>query len=105
MSATADTRPGRRLPVPPRSRTVGSLVTMAVVIAVVVGLHVVAVHETQFSLPELASGWRGIWQFLFGSKGTATIKASAGALPPVSARPETPPRREDPTGLCLYSYG
>ena len=82
MSTTADTRPGRRLPVPPRPRTVGSLVTTAVVIAVVVGLHVVAVHETQFSLPELASGWRGIWQFLFGSKGTATIKASAGALPP-----------------------
>ena len=82
MSAPVDTRPGRRLPVPPRSRTVGSLVTTAVLIAVVVGLHVVAVHETQFSLPELASGWRGIWQFLFGSKGTATVKASAGALPP-----------------------
>jgi phosphonate transport system permease protein len=82
MSATMDSRPGRRLPVPPRSRTAGSLVTTAVVIAVVVGLHVVAVHETQFSLPELASGWRGIWQFMFGSKGTATIKPSAGALPP-----------------------
>jgi phosphonate transport system permease protein len=40
------------------------------------------VHETQFSLRELVGGWRGIWQFLFGSKGTATIKASAGALPP-----------------------
>jgi phosphonate transport system permease protein len=82
MSATLDSRPDRRLPVPPRPRTVGSLVTTVAVIAVVVGLHVVAVHETQFSLPELASGWRGIWQFLFGSKATATIRASAGALPP-----------------------
>src|SRR5215469_7437208 len=82
MSATMESRPGRRMPVPPRPRTVGSLVAMAVVIAVVVGLHVVAVHETQFSVTELASGWRGIWDFLFGSKGTATIKPSAGALPP-----------------------
>ena len=48
MSATTDTSRGRRLPVPPRPRSVGSLATMAVVIAVVVGLHVVAVHETQF---------------------------------------------------------
>jgi phosphonate transport system permease protein len=82
MSATLNSRPARRMPVPPRPRTVGSLVLMAVVIAVVVGLHVVAVHETQFSVPELATGWRGIWDFLFGSKGTATIKPSAGALPP-----------------------
>ena len=82
MSATTDTSRGRRLPVPPRPRSVGSLATMAVVIAVVVGLHVVAVHETQFSLTELVSGWRGIWHFLFGAPATATIKASAGALPP-----------------------
>jgi phosphonate transport system permease protein len=82
MSATVDNRPGRRLPVPPRPRTARSLVTTAVVIAVVVGLHVVAVRQTQFSVLELAKGWRGIWQFFFGSKGTATIKASAGALPP-----------------------
>ena len=76
MSATADTRPGRRLPVPPRSRTVGSLVTMAVVLAVVVGLHVVAVRETQFSLTELVSGWHGVWSFLSGDSKTV------GALPP-----------------------
>jgi phosphonate transport system permease protein len=82
MSTTVDTRPGRRLPVPPRPRTARSLVTLVVVLIVVVGLHVVAVHETQFSPGELVSGWRGIWQFLFGSKGTATIKPSAGALPP-----------------------
>jgi phosphonate transport system permease protein len=68
--------------VPRRPRTAGSLIITAFVIAVVVGLHVVAVHETQFSVTELVSGWRGIWEFLFGSKGTATIKPSAGALPP-----------------------
>ena len=82
MSTTLNTTPARRLPVPPRPRSVRSLVTMGMVLAVVVGLHVVAVHETQFSVTELASGWRGIWGFLFGSKGTATIKPSAGALPP-----------------------
>jgi phosphonate transport system permease protein len=76
MSATLNTPPARRLPVPPRRRTVGSLVTMAAVLAVVVGLHVVAVRETQFSLPELASGWHGIWSFLFGDSRTA------GAFPP-----------------------
>jgi ABC-type phosphate/phosphonate transport system permease subunit len=62
--------------VPPRPRSVRSLVTMAVVLAVVVGLHVVAVRETQFSLPELVKGWHGIWGFLFGDPRTA------GALPP-----------------------
>jgi phosphonate transport system permease protein len=36
----------------------------------------VAVHETQFSLPELVTGWRGIWPFLFGDHN------EAGALPP-----------------------
>jgi phosphonate transport system permease protein len=76
MSATLNTTPARRLPVPPRKRTVGSLVTMAVVLAVVVGLHVVAVRETQFSLTELVTGWHGIWTFLFGDKNTV------GALPP-----------------------
>src|SRR5262249_58104310 len=76
MAATADPGPPRRLPVPPRRRTVGSLVTMAAVLAVVVGLHVVAVHETQFSLRELVTGWHGIWSFLFGDHNTA------GALPP-----------------------
>jgi len=48
MSTTRSTAPARRLPVPPRPRGVRSLVTMAVVLAVVVGLHVVAVRETQF---------------------------------------------------------
>jgi phosphonate transport system permease protein len=76
MSATLDSAPARRMPVPPRPRTAGSLVITAVVIAVVVGLHVVAVHETQFSLSELVSGWRGIWSFLFGDSRTV------GALPP-----------------------
>ena len=38
MSATLNTTPGRRLPVPRRQRTVGWLVTTAVVLAVVVGL-------------------------------------------------------------------
>jgi phosphonate transport system permease protein len=76
MNVTLNTTPARRLPVPPRPRTVGSLVTMAVVLAVVVGLHVVAVRETQFSLPELATGWHGIWSFLFGGHNTV------GAFPP-----------------------
>jgi phosphonate transport system permease protein len=76
MSVTQNTTPSRRLPVPSRPRTVGSLVTTGVVLAVVVGLHAVAVRETQFSLPELASGWHGIWSFLFGGLKTA------GALPP-----------------------
>jgi phosphonate transport system permease protein len=76
MSTTLRTEPGRRLPVPPRPRSARSLATMAVVLAVVVGLHVVAVRETQFSLPELVKGWHGIWSFLFGDAKTA------GALPP-----------------------
>jgi phosphonate transport system permease protein len=76
MSTTLNTAPARRLPVPPRPRGIRSLVTMAVVLAVVVGLHVVAVRETQFSLPELVKGWHGIWSFLFGDAKTA------GALPP-----------------------
>ena len=76
MSTTRSTAPARRLPVPPRPRGVRSLVTMAVVLAVVVGLHVVAVRETQFSLPELVKGWHGIRSFLFGDVRTA------GALPP-----------------------
>jgi phosphonate transport system permease protein len=76
MSATLDSAPARRMPVPPRSRTAGSLVITAVVIAVVVGLHVVAVHETAFSLSELVSGWHGMWSFLFGDSRTI------GALPP-----------------------
>jgi phosphonate transport system permease protein len=76
MTTTLNTAPARRLPVPPRPRGVRSLVTMAVVLAVVVGLHVVAVRETQFSLPELVKGWHGIWSFLFGDVRTA------GALPP-----------------------
>jgi phosphonate transport system permease protein len=76
MSATLDSTPARRMPVPPRTRTAGSLVITAVVIAVVVGLHVVAVHETQFSLPELVSGWHGMWSFLFGDRTTV------GAFPP-----------------------
>jgi len=76
MSATLNTTPARRLPVPPRPRTVKSLVTTAVVLAVIVGLHVVAVRATQFSLPELVTGWHGIWAFLFGDQKTA------GALPP-----------------------
>jgi len=76
MSATIDSRPGRRLPVPPRERSTRSLVTLTAVIVGVVGLHVVAVRETQFSLPELIHGWHGIWAFLFGDPRTA------GALPP-----------------------
>ena len=76
MSATLNTTPARRLPVPPRRRTVGWLVTTAAVLAVVVGLHVVAVRETQFSLPQLVTGWHGIWVFLFGDPKTV------GALPP-----------------------
>ncbi|HKR68951.1 MAG TPA: phosphonate ABC transporter, permease protein PhnE [Streptosporangiaceae bacterium] len=76
MSVTLNTTPPRRLPVPPRQRTVRSLLTTIVVLAVVVGLHIVAFRETQFSLPELASGWHGIWSFLFGDQRTA------GALPP-----------------------
>jgi phosphonate transport system permease protein len=78
MSTTLRTEPGRRLPVPPRHRSVRSLVTMAVVLAVVVGLHVVAVRETQFSPAQLVKGWHGIWSFLFGSQNPKT----AGALPP-----------------------
>jgi phosphonate transport system permease protein len=76
MSVTLEPPPSRRLPVPPRRRTAGSLVVTAVVLAVVVGLHVVAVHETQFSVTELVAGWHGIWSFLFGDRRTA------GALPP-----------------------
>ena len=76
MSASLNTRPARRLPVPPRPRSVRSLVTLAVVLVVVVGLHVVAVRATQFSLPELIAGWHGIWTFLFGDQKTV------GALPP-----------------------
>jgi phosphonate transport system permease protein len=76
MSVTLNTRPARRLPVPPRRRSAGSLAVMAVVLAVVVGLHVVAVRQTQFSLTELAAGWHGMWSFLFGAPKTA------GALPP-----------------------
>jgi phosphonate transport system permease protein len=76
MSVTLNTTPARRLPVPPRPRTVKSLVTTGVVLAVIAGLHVVAVHATQFSLPELVTGWRGIWVFLFGDQKTV------GALPP-----------------------
>jgi phosphonate transport system permease protein len=64
------------VPVPPRRRTAASLATTAVVLAVVVGLHVVAVRETQFSVPELVSGWHGIWSFLAGDRKTA------GAFPP-----------------------
>ena len=76
MSVSLNTTPARRRPVPPRRHTAGSLVTMAIVLAVVVGLHVVAVRETQFSLPELAAGWHGIWSFLFGDRKTV------GAFPP-----------------------
>ena len=76
MSATLNTTPGRRLPVPRRQRSTGWLVTTAVVLAVVVGVHVVAVRESQFSLTELVSGWHGIWSFLFGDSKTV------GALPP-----------------------
>lgn len=76
MSVALNTTPARRLPVPPRPRTLGSRATMAIVMAVVVGLHVVAVRETQFSLPELAKGWHGIWSFLFGDRQTV------GAFPP-----------------------
>ena len=76
MSATLNTTPGRRLPVPRRQRSIGWLVTTAVVLAVVVGVHVVAVRESQFSLTELVSGWHGIWSFLFGDSKTV------GALPP-----------------------
>ena len=79
---TLNTAPARRLPVPPRPRSVRSLVTMGVVLAVVLGLHVVAVRETQFSLTELVKGWHGIWSFLFGSPKTASAPATAGALPP-----------------------
>src|SRR5215813_7839271 len=76
MSVTINTTPSRRLPVPPRPRTAKTLVTMAIVVALVVGLHVVAVRDTQFSLTELVSGWHGIWAFLFGDSKTT------GALPP-----------------------
>ena len=76
MSATLNTTPGRRLPVPRRQRSAGWLVTTAVVLVVVVGLHVVAVRESQFSLTEPVSGWHGIWSFLFGDRKTV------GAFPP-----------------------
>ena len=92
MSATLNTAPARRLPVPPRRRTVGSLVTTAVVLAVVVGLHVVAVRTTQFSLTELISGWHGIWVFLFGDRRTA------GALPPHRAVRSMRARLTQPVG-------
>jgi len=76
VSVTLNSRSARRLPVPPRPRSARSMTMLAVVIAVVVGLHVVAVRKTQFSLPELITGWHGIWSFLFGDVKTA------GALPP-----------------------
>jgi phosphonate transport system permease protein len=76
MSVTLNTTPARRLPVPPRQRSVRSLVALAGVLAVVVGLHVLAVRETQFSLRELVTGWHGIWSFLVGDRNTV------GALPP-----------------------
>lgn len=76
MSVSVNTTPGRRLPVPRRQRTAGSLVITAVVLAVVIGVHAVAVRETQFSLRQLVTGWHGIWSFLFGGLKTA------GALPP-----------------------
>jgi phosphonate transport system permease protein len=66
----------RRRAVPPRpSRTTGLILTV-VVLAVVVAIHGVGVHETEFSVPELVSGWHGIWSFAFGDATTA------GALPP-----------------------
>ena len=76
MSATLNTTPGRRLPVPRRRRSTGWLVTTAAVLVVVVGVHVVAVRETQFSPSGLVTGSHGIWTFLFGDPKTV------GALPP-----------------------
>jgi hypothetical protein len=69
MSVTLNTTPPRRLPVPPRPRTAKTLVTMVIVLALAVGLHVVAVRETQFSLPELATGWHGIWSSCLATSG------------------------------------
>ena len=76
MSVSLNTRPSRRLPVPPRPRTAKSLLTLALVLIAIVGLHVVAVRATQFSPSELVTGWHGIWVFLFGDSKTT------GALPP-----------------------
>lgn len=68
--------PERRLAVPPRPRRATSLATGVLVLVLVVGLHVVAIHKTQFSATELVKGWHGIWAFLFGDAQTD------GALPP-----------------------
>lgn len=69
-------RPVRRLAVPPRPRRAAALISAAVVLALIVGLHAVAIEQTKFSLPELVKGWHGIWAFLVGDSRTK------GALPP-----------------------
>jgi phosphonate transport system permease protein len=113
MSTTLDARypggrppeppqgPGRRLPVPPRPRTAKSVATIAVVVIAVLGLHAVAWHETKFSLPQLVSGWRGIWDFLFGTPAHGNVRASAGAWPPdLSWGPVVRPG----LGYCLVTF-
>lgn len=77
MAITASEHtPVRRLPVPPRPRRTRTLIVGTAVAAVVLALHGVAVHETNFSITALAKGWHGIWSFLFGDATTT------GALPP-----------------------
>jgi phosphonate transport system permease protein len=75
-------------------------VTIAVVVIVVLGLHAVAWHETQFSPAELVSGWRGIWDFLFGTPAHGNIRASPGAWPPDLAWSIIRPG----LGYCLITF-
>lgn len=73
---TLTSREPTRVAVPPRPRRTAGLVTLVAVAVAVVALHGVGVHETEFSLPKLASGRHGIWAFFAGDSTTA------GAYPP-----------------------
>lgn len=66
----------RRLPVPPRQRRAATYVRWGLIGAVVIGLHVLAVDRTDFSVAELVKGWHGIWSFFAGDAMTK------GAFPP-----------------------
>lgn len=66
----------RRMPVPPKRRSVWAVVTGLLILAGVAALHWMAWDKSQVSLSELINGWHGMWNFLAGDKTTA------GAIPP-----------------------
>lgn len=84
----------RRLAVPPRPRRTASYVTWGMIAVIVVGLHVLAIDKTNFSLTELVKGWHGIWAFAAGDANTD------GAFPPDLAWSTIKPA----LGQCLVTF-